>query len=73
MRRRSCSAEVIRFLGHLRRLIPGKLLIVWDGAPIHRSKAIRQFLSDGAAEWVHLSASPAMHRRWTRKKASGGI
>lgn len=49
------SAEVIRFLGHLRRLIPGKLLIVWDGAPIHRSKAIRQFLSDGAAEWIHLA------------------
>jgi hypothetical protein len=30
------SAEVIRFLGHLRRLIPGKLLIVLDGVPIHR-------------------------------------
>lgn len=52
------STEVIRFLGHLRRCIPGKLLIVWDGAPIHRSKAIRQFLSDGAAAWIHLERFP---------------
>jgi transposase len=52
------SAEVIRFLDHLRRVIPGKLLIVWDGAPIHRSKAIRQYLCDGAAEWIHLERFP---------------
>jgi transposase len=52
------SAEVIRFLRHLRHLIPGKLLIVWDGAPIHRSKAIRQFLSEGAAAWLHLERFP---------------
>ena len=52
------SAEVIRFLDHLRRVIPGKLLIVWDGAPIHRSKAIRQYLHDGAAEWIHLERVP---------------
>jgi transposase len=50
------SAEVIRFLSHLRRLIPGKLL--WDGAPIHRSKAIRQFLREGAAAWIHLERFP---------------
>jgi transposase len=52
------SAEVIRFLAHLRRVIPGKLLIVWDGAPIHRSHAIRQYLRDGAAEWLHLERFP---------------
>ena len=52
------SAEVIRFLKHLRRLIPGQLLIIWDGAPIHRSHAIRQYLRDGAAEWLHLEHFP---------------
>ncbi len=52
------SAEVIRFLNHLLRHIPGKLLIVWDGAPIHRSKAIKQFLSDGAAARIHLERFP---------------
>ena len=51
---------MIRFLDHLRRVIPGKLLIVWDGAPIHRSKAIRPYLHDGAEVdpeegiWRHL-------------------
>jgi transposase len=52
------SAEVIRFLKHLLRHIPGKLLIVWDGAPIHRSKAIRKFLSEGAAARIHLERFP---------------
>ena len=52
------SAEVIRFLNHLLRHIPGKLLILWDGAPIHRSTAIKQFLSDGAAARIHLERFP---------------
>ena len=29
--------DVIRFLEQLLREIPGKLLLIWDGAPIHRS------------------------------------
>ena len=52
------SADVIRFLNHLLRHIPGRLLIVWDGAPIHRSKAIKQFLSDGAVARIHLERFP---------------
>ncbi len=42
--------DVIRFLRHLLRKIPGKLLVVWDGSPIHRSKAVKEFLAEGAAE-----------------------
>lgn len=52
------STEVIRFLKHLLRHSPGKLLIVWDGAPIHRSKQIKQYLSEGAAERIHLERFP---------------
>ena len=52
------SQEVIRFLEHLLRHIEGKLLIVWEGAMIHRSKAILQFLSPGAAERIHLERFP---------------
>lgn len=33
------SPQIIEFLGHLLRDIPGKLLIVWDGLPGHRSCA----------------------------------
>lgn len=52
------SDEVVRFLEHLLRHIPGKLLIIWDGAPIHRSQVIKGFLADGAAERIHLERLP---------------
>lgn len=52
------SAEVVAFLKHLLRHIPGKLLIVWDGAMIHRSKLVKQFLSEGAAARIHLERFP---------------
>ena len=39
--------DVVRFLKHLMRQIPGKLLIVWDGSPIHRGGAVKDFLSSG--------------------------
>lgn len=38
------SAQVIAFLRHLRRHLRGKLLILWDGAAIHRSAAVRAYL-----------------------------
>jgi hypothetical protein len=38
------SPQVLEFLGHLQRHLPGKLLIIWDGAAIHRSTAVRQYL-----------------------------
>jgi transposase len=37
--------DVVRFLKHLLRRIPGKLLVIWDGSPIHRSKAVKRFVS----------------------------
>lgn len=52
------SREVIRFLRHLLRHIPGRLLIIWDGAPIHRSRAVKQFLHEGAATRIHLERFP---------------
>ncbi len=39
--------------------IPGKLLVIWDGAPIHRAKVIKEFLAAGAAKRVHLERLPA--------------
>ena len=53
------SEGVVRFLKHLLRHIPGKLLIIWDGAPIHRSQVIKDFLSSGAAQRIHLERLPA--------------
>jgi transposase len=52
------SEAVIAFLKALHQTIPGKLLVIWDGAPIHRSDAIKQFLTEGATAWLLLEPLP---------------
>lgn len=39
------NGDVARFLCHLLRHLPGKLLILWDRASIHRGEAIRQLIT----------------------------
>jgi len=39
----SNAQAVIGFLKILLRKIKGKILIVWDGSPIHRNKEIQAF------------------------------
>jgi transposase len=51
--------DVVRFLKHALSQIPGKLLVLWDGSPIHRSKAVKEFLAQGAASRVRLEQLPA--------------
>jgi transposase len=53
------SADVVAFLEHLMREVSGRIIIVWDGAPIHRSQVIKAFLTNGAAPRVHLERLPA--------------
>jgi transposase len=53
------SKTVVGFLQHLLRVVPGKLLILWDGSPIHRGDAIRDFLANGAAKRIHLERLPS--------------
>lgn len=50
--------DVVRFLKHALKQIPGKLLVVWDGARIHRGQAVKEFLASGAAERVQLERLP---------------
>jgi hypothetical protein len=56
------SADVVRFLRVLLRKIRGKirgkLLIIWDGAPIQRGQPIKDFLRAGAAKRLHLEQLP---------------
>jgi transposase len=52
------GADVVHFLKHLLCHIGGKLLIIWDGAPIHRDKAIKAFLAMDAAERLWLEQVP---------------
>lgn len=53
------SPDVVAFLHQLLRQVPGKLLVIWDGAPIHRSQVVQQFLAAGAAQRLHLERFPA--------------
>jgi transposase len=50
--------DVVRFLKHLMRQIPGKLLVIWDGSPIHRGGAVKDFLASGAASRLQLEQLP---------------
>ena len=51
--------DSIYFLKHLHSRTGHKLLVIWDGSPIHRSVAVRTFLADGAAKQIHLERLPA--------------
>ena len=53
------AEDVVAFLRLLLRKIPGKLLVIWDGAPIHQAKVIKAFLKRGAAKRLHLQRLPA--------------
>ncbi len=52
------SPDVVRFLRVLLRKIAGKLLVIWDGAPIHHGQPIKDFLRRGGARRVHLEQLP---------------
>ena len=43
--------DVVRFLQHLWGHLGGRLLIIWDGAPIHHDRLVHGFVAAGAV-WV---------------------
>ena len=53
------GVDVMRFLKHLLRHIKGKVLVIWDGAPIHRDQAVKAFLAEGAAVRLDLEELPS--------------
>jgi transposase len=53
------SADVVAFLERLLREVPGRMVVIWDGAPIHRSHVIKEFLAHGAAQRLHVGRLPA--------------
>ncbi len=36
----------------------GKIVVIWDGSPIHREHEIKDFLKRGAAKRLHLEQLP---------------
>jgi transposase len=49
--------HAIEFLGHLLRLAGDRLLVIWDGSPIHRRAAVRDFVA-GTRGRVWVEALP---------------
>jgi transposase len=52
------GAAVVGFLRVLLRQIRGKVLVIWDGAPIHQGQAVKAFLKRGAAKRLRLERLP---------------
>jgi transposase len=52
------SLAVVGFLRVLLRKLRGKVLLIWDGSPIHRGQAVKDFLRAGAAKRLHLEQLP---------------
>jgi len=52
------SVGIIGFLDQLKEQITEQIVIVWDGAPIHRSKIVKQYLAEGAAAHMRLERLP---------------
>ena len=51
------SAHSVLFLKHLLRHLGSKVLVIWDGSPIHRGE-VKTFLAAGAAKRLHLEQLP---------------
>jgi transposase len=52
------SLESVVFLKHVRRETKSKLLVIWDGSPIHR-REVRTFMQNGGARHIHLEQLPS--------------
>ena len=52
------TAAVVGFLRVLLRKLSGKLVVIWDGSPIHRGHEIKAFLKRGAAKRLQLEQLP---------------
>ena len=48
----------IEFLVHLGRLAGDRLLVIWDGSPIHRRAEVKEFVAE-AGDAIHLEPLPA--------------
>lgn len=52
------GTDIVGFLRHLLAHVSGKILVVWDGCPVHRSREVKKFLLDEADGRVWLERLP---------------
>ena len=53
------GAAIVVFLQHVLAQVPGKVILIWDGARIHHCAAVKAFLKAGAARRLRLIRLPA--------------
>jgi transposase len=51
------SLDSVVFLKHLLPHVSDKLLVIWDGSPIHKGH-VKTFLAEGGAKQIHLEQLP---------------
>jgi transposase len=51
------SLDSVIFLQHLLPHVSDKLLVIWDGSPIHKGQ-VRTFLAEGGARQIHVEQLP---------------
>lgn len=52
------GVDCVCFLEHLLRQTPRRLLVIWDGSPIHRGPDVQKFLAEDKKRKVHLERLP---------------
>ena len=50
----------IAFLAHLVRQVAGRILVIWDGSPIHRRAEVKAFLADQAGRRIQPGGAAAV-------------
>jgi transposase len=53
------GAGIVSFLSHLLEEIPGKIVLIWDGAKIHHCAEVKEFLKRIEARRLRLIRLPA--------------
>jgi len=49
----------VHFLKHLLWQTDSKLLVIWDGLPIHRNQYVKDYLANGATRQIYHERLPA--------------
>jgi len=53
------AIKCVAFLKHLLCFVSNRLLVIWDGSPIHRAEEVKWFLSSRSARGLQLERLPA--------------
>jgi len=52
------GVESVRFIKQLQYWLGPRLLVIWDGSPIHRGEEVQTFLAGGGAKSIHVERLP---------------